>query len=141
MHLDRPQVGEQPEIAAQGEQRLFRPHRRRWVGPLRPADSAEQDRIGRPACLDVLGSDRDAIRIDRGAPGDDLRPLDGEVEPLAGGVEHTPGGIDHVGPDAIAGDRNDPVAHQGSPRSVRWFAKATATPLISAPWSLFVATR
>ena len=79
---DRAQVGVQPEPAAQGEQRLLRADRRRRVGPLRTADGAEQDGVGRPARLDVLGSDGDAVGVDGDAAGEDLRPVDREPEPL-----------------------------------------------------------
>ena len=47
MDLDRSQVGEQPETAAQREERLLRPDRRRRIRPLRATDRAEQDRVGR----------------------------------------------------------------------------------------------
>ena len=52
---DRAQVGEQPEAAAQREQRLLRPDRGVGVVPLRPADRAEQHGVGVAARLDVLG--------------------------------------------------------------------------------------
>ena len=140
-------LANRPRLAAQREQRLLRPDRRRRVGPLRPADRAEQDRVGRPADLDVLGADRDAVGVDRGAAGEDLRPLDGEAEPAPGRIEHAPGGIDDLRArrrrpgSPRCGTSEVHASITAGPRSVRWFANATATPLISAPWSLLVATR
>ena len=96
-----------PEPAAQREQRLLRPDRGRRIGPLRPADGAEQDRIGRAARLDVLGPDRDAVRVDGDAPGEDLGPVDREPEPPPGRVDDPAGGLDDLGPDPVARDRGD----------------------------------
>ena len=44
--LDRPQVGEQPEPAAQREERLLRSDGRGRIGPFRAADRTQQDRVG-----------------------------------------------------------------------------------------------
>ena len=146
MDLHRAQVREEPESTAQREQRLFRADRGRWVGPLRPADRPEQDGIDGAARLDVLGPDRHPVGIDRGAAREDLRPVDREAESLAGRVDDPARRADDLGPDPVARDRRHAVLRKAIPRHgrpccVRWFAKATATPLISAPWSLFVATR
>ena len=121
---------------------------RRRIRPLRAADRAEQDRVGTATGLDVLGPDRDAVRVDRDAAGQDLDPVDREAEPSPGRVDDPPRGVDDLGPDPVPRDRDDPVRRskvtlrlRAGPRSTRWRANATATPLISAPWSLFVATR
>ena len=99
-----------------------------------------------PARLDVLGPDRDAVRVDRDAAGHDLRPVDREPEPLSGGIDDPPRGVDDLGPDPVARDGDDAVRgkatlRHGRPSPARRFANATSTPLISAPWSLLVATR
>ncbi len=74
--------------------------------------------------------------------------VDVEAEPAADRVDHPPGGIHDLRPDPVAGDRGDPVGGlrkavlgHGSPSSERGETNATETPLISAPWSLLVATR
>ena len=67
----RPQVGEQAEPAAQREERLLRADRRARVGPLRAADRAEQDRVGRAAGGQVLVADGDPVRVDGGAADED----------------------------------------------------------------------
>ena len=69
-----------------------------------------------------------------------------ELEPPPGCVDDAACGVDDLRPNPVTGDGHDPIGRkvglrQGRPRSVRWFANATATPLISAPWSLLTATR
>ena len=64
---------------------------------------------------------------------------------LAGRVDDAPCRRDDLGPDPVARDRGDPVGEaalrHGRPSSERGATNATATPLISAPWSLLTATR
>ena len=110
MDGDRPQVRVQPQLAAQREQALLRADGRRRVVPLRPADRAEQDRVVLAGPGDVLGSDRDAVRVDRVAAGRDVAPVDLEAERRPGGVEHAPPRGDDLRPDPVSGDRRDPVA-------------------------------
>ena len=146
MDLDGTKVREEPEPAAQREQGLLRADGRGRIGPLRSADGTEEDRVGVPAGLDVLGPDRDPVRVDRDTAGHDLRPVHREPEPLSGGIDDTPRGVDDLGPDPVARDGDDSVRgkailRHGRPSPARRFAKATSTPLISAPWSLLVATR
>ena len=73
------------------------------------ADGAEQDRVGGATGFDVLRSDRDAVRVDGDAAGEDLGPLDREAEPSPGRVDDPPGSVDHLGPDPVSRDRGDPV--------------------------------
>ena len=144
----RPQVGEQAEAATQGEERLLR------AGPPRPGRTTsgpptapEQDRVGRAAGGQVLVADGDPVRVDGGAADEVLRPVDGEAEALAGRVDDPARRRDDLRPDAVARDGRDPV-RSARPRPVahgvdsplRGEAKATDTPLISAPWSLLTAT-
>ena len=149
MDRDRAQVGEQAEPAAQGEERLLGPDRRSRVVPLRPADRAEEDGIGRGAGIDVVGPDRHAVGVDPGSAHDELRPFEREAEGRPGRFEHAPPGCQHVRPDAVARDRRQavggpgPIGARGHGRSstTRGVTKAGSIPLISAPWSLLTATR
>ena len=111
------QVRVEPEVAAQGEQRLLGADGRRGIGPLRPADRAQEDGIDRRARLDVLGPDRDTIGVDRATPGEDLRPDDLEAEPPAGGLDDATSGIDDFGADPVARDRRRRDASGGLARS------------------------
>ena len=103
MDGDRAQVREQPEPAAQREERLLRADGRRRIGPLRAADRAEQDRVGRAARLDVLGPDRDAIGVDRGAAGEDARTSRRRTRTAPGGVDDAPRGLHDLRPDPVPG--------------------------------------
>ena len=85
---DRAQVGEQAQAAAEGEQRLLRADGRVGVVPLRAADRAQEHRVGVAAGLDVLGADRDAVRVDPRPADDQLLPREPEPEPPAHGLEH-----------------------------------------------------
>ena len=124
MDLDGAKVREEPEPAAQREQGLLRADGRGRIGPLRSADGAEEDRVGVAAGLDVLGPDRDPVRVDRDAPGHDLRPVHREPEPLSGGIDDTPRGVDDLGPDPVARDGDDSVRGKADPPS--WEALAGA---------------
>ena len=145
----RPEVGEQAEAAAQGEERLLGSDRRARVGPFRAADGPEQDRVGLAAGGQVLVADGDPVRVDGGAADEVLRPVDAEAERLTGRVDDPARRRDDLRPDPVARDGRDavsdprggcgPVAH-GVDSPLRGEAKATDTPLISAPWSLLTAT-
>ena len=146
MDADRAEVGVQAEPATQGEERLLRSDRGVRVGPLRAADSAQQDRVGGSAGVHVLGPDGDPVRVDGGAADEELRPRDVEPERGPCRVDHAPGGGHDLRPDPVAGDRRDPIAREaalrhGSVSPWRGATNATDTPLISAPWSLLTATR
>ena len=79
--------------------------------------------------------------VDRGAPGKDLSPLDVEPERPARGIEDIPPSGDDLGPDTVPGNSRQAVLrHEGS-STTRGETNATETPLISAPRSLFTATR
>ena len=119
---DRAQVRVQAEAAAQGEQGLLGANGRAGVGPFRPAHGAEQDGVRRVARLDVLGSDRDPVRVDRDAAGEDLRPDGVEPEPPPGRLDDPPRGLDDLGADPVARDRGDPVGLKVRPPS--WQALA-----------------
>ena len=148
---DRPQVRVQPEAAAQREQRLLRADRARTG---RPTSARRPRRAGSasaaPHGLDVLGPDRHAVGVDRGAAGEDA-PTTSTAKPnaRAGGVEDAPRGRDDLRPDPVARDRRDPVRRVDAPAPPsrellgrpRAPTNATSTPLISAPWSLLTATR
>src|SRR5690349_18180494 len=137
----RPEVCEQLQLAAEREQALLRANGRGRVVPLRPAQRAQQDRVAPAGPGHVLGPDRDAVRVDGIATGGDVRPGDVEPERLPGGVQNrTPGG-DDLRPDPVPRDRRDAIRrHEGS-STTRGATNATATPLISAPWSLFTPAR
>src|SRR5258706_410073 len=121
---------------------MLRPDGGGRVGPFRPADGTKQDRVGPGEDVDVFWPDRHAVTVDRVAAGGDLDPVDGEPERSTGRVHHGDRRGDDLGPDPVAGDQRDPVLRLRHGNStVRGEAKATSTPLISAPWSLFTATR
>ena len=88
---DRPQVRVQPEPAAQREQGLLRADPGVRVVPARTADRAEEDRVGRPAALHVLGQDRQPVGVDRRAAGEHVRPVEPEPEGLAAPRPGRPG--------------------------------------------------
>ena len=145
MNADRAQVRVQPEAATQREESLFRPNRSGRIRPLRSADRAQEDRIGRPAGLDVLWSNRHAVGIDRRSADEVLGPVDREAEGHSGGIDRGPRGRDDVRPDAVARDSRDPIAgrtvRHGNSSAARRPMNATSSPLTSAPWSLLTATR
>ena len=74
VHADRTEVREEPESAAQLEQGLLGAHRRVRVVPFRPADRAEEDRIDVPAGVQILVAEGHAVRVDRRAADQVLRP-------------------------------------------------------------------
>ena len=67
------------------------------------------------------------------------------TEIVAGGVDHATRGGDDLGTHPVSGDRDEAVAKAATrhamPSCWRGATNATATPLISAPWSLLTATR
>ena len=108
MDADRPQVGEEPEAPAHGEERLLRADGRPRVVPRRAADGAEEDGVAGRAGGQVLVADGDAVRVDAGPAHHELAPGDLEAEPCRRRREDAPRGGDDVGADAVAGDRDEP---------------------------------
>ncbi len=106
----RAEVGEQPEAAAQGEERLFGANGRFRVVPFRPTHRAEEDRVAVGAGGQVLGPDGDAVGVDRGPADDDVMPPDGKSEARPGRGQDAFRRGDDVRPDAVARDRDQPVA-------------------------------
>ena len=101
----RPQVGEQAQRLAQGQQAV--------LGPLRPAvplgaaDRAQEDGVGLAAGLERLRRQRLAAGVDGFA----ADQVGGEVEAVAEAVgdhvqHHARGGGD-FGADAVAGQQDD----------------------------------
>ena len=119
LRLDRPQVRVQPEALAQAEQALLRA---RGVGiggvPLRPADGAEQHRVGGAAGVESL--------VGQGAPVSSI-----EMPPISCSsyskvpirVEDPAGGGDDLGADPVAGQDDDPRGF----RLLRHFARGTVS--------------
>ncbi len=146
MDADRSQVGEQAQAAAQREQRLLRADRRGRIGPLRvrrPRRAGSR----RPRRRRSTSSGRMATPYASIAAPPTRNSDHSTANPnaLAGRVDDAPGGGHDLRPDAVARDRRDPIGEvalrHGSPCSVRGATNATATPLISAPWSLLTAIR
>ena len=144
MDGDGPQVGEELEPAAEREECLLRPYPRVRVVPLRAADRAEEDGIGSPGRLDVLGPDRDAVGIDPGAAGDDLVPGESRSRMRAPAASRTrraaPTTSGPTPSPGIAASRYV-APHYGSSSTVRWATYAGEAGPISAPWSLLTAAR
>ena len=115
MDRDRPQVRVEAELAAEREQALLRADGRRRVVPLRAADRAEQDRVVLAGARDVLGPDRDAVRVDRVAAGRDVGPLDVEAERLPGRVEDRAAPPRRPRARPRPRDRRDPIGACGPP--------------------------
>ena len=146
---DRPQVGEQPEPAAQREQRLLRPDRRRSgrttsgppTAPSRTASAA-------PQAVDVLvaGSRRRRRRSRRRRRGcsdqSTAKPnaRAGRVDDRAGRPRRPPARRRRPGSSRSGSVRGRPPSRQLLGRARRR-RTPTSTPLISAPWSLLTATR
>ena len=59
----RAQIGVEREILAQAQKPRFRPHLIRHAVPFRPADRAEQDRVGGLRLGHGLVGDRDLVRV------------------------------------------------------------------------------
>ena len=106
----RAEVREQAQPAAHGEQRLLGPDRRGRVVPSRAADGTEEDRVARRAGGQVLGADRDAVRVDPGPADHDVLPGDAEPEARANRGQGALRGGDDVRPDAVTRDGDQPVA-------------------------------
>ena len=66
--------------------------------PLRPADGAEQDRVGGAAGVQHLVGEGGAVLVDRDAADQALVELE-----LAQGLEQAAGGADDLGADPVAG--------------------------------------
>ena len=95
------------EALAEPEQRLLRPDRRAGIVPLRPADGAEQDGVGRPRARQLGGGQRLARRVDGGTADDPGGEL--EREPVSG-CDRLQNGDRlrrHLGTDAVAGEDGD----------------------------------
>src|SRR6185369_5977990 len=109
---------------------------------------AEVDGVRRGAPGDVLVADRNAVRVDRHATHEDLVPGDLEAEPFTGRLEDPLARPNDFGADAVPWDRNQAVGRlaranpcHGSFSAASAPTNAPATSPISAPCSLFIATR
>ena len=113
----RAQVGEQAHPLAQAEQALLGA-RRVGVGrvPFRPADRAEQDRVGGAAGVEDLVGEGGAVLVDRDPADQALVELE-----LAERLEQGAGGADDLGADPVAGqdDYARGVAHRAGTLWVR----------------------
>ena len=144
MDRHRAEVGVEAEAAAQREERLLRADRRLRVVPA----SVRRPRRGgsrppRRRRVDVLGPDRDAVGVDRRPADEVLRPFHAEAERRAGRLDDPARRVDDLRPDPVTGDDGDRgTVLKARPSSASAARRTpTATPLISAPWSLFTATR
>ena len=63
----RADIGEQAEVLAQPQQARFRPHLERHLVPFRPADRAEDHRVGRVRLRHGGVGDRDVVGVVAGA--------------------------------------------------------------------------
>ena len=76
--IGRAHIGVQPEILAQPQQPGLRPHVVRHLVPFRPADRAEDHRVGGLRLGHGLVGDRDAMRV-VGAAADTAPPRSSNV--------------------------------------------------------------
>ncbi len=110
----RAQVGEQAQRLADGQQALFRAHLGVGVGPLGPADSAEQHGVGFAAGFERGGRQWLAMLVD----GDAADVVFGESEVMAeargDGLEHVHRGDGDLGADAVTRQYDDVGLHGGS---------------------------
>ena len=111
---DRAQVREQAEAAAEREQRLLRADGGVGVVPLRPADRAEQDRVGVAARLHVLGPAR-RCRTRRSPAPPTTSSVQSKPNPnrRPGRLEDRDGPGHDLGPDPVARDERDAVRSRG----------------------------
>ena len=113
----RPQVRVEAHPLAEAEQALLGAGR---VGvgrvPLRPADGAEQDRVGGAAGVEHLVGQGDAVLVDREPADQALVELE-----LAQRLEQEAGGGDDLGTDPVAGqDDYAGRAHRRGLYAVSW---------------------
>ena len=106
-HLDRPQVGEEPQLFSDLQQPGFGARLGRRVGPFRSADGAQQDRVRSAAGFDGFFRQRVSGFIDRDAT--DFVRLKGEfmTEDFGDFLEDASGLLGDFGADAVAGQQND----------------------------------
>ena len=123
----RAQVGVEAHPLAQAEQALLRA-RRVGIGrvPFRPADGAEQDRVGGAAGVEHLVGERRAVGVDRAAAHQLLVELE-----LAQRLEQAARGADDLGADPVAGQQDyaGRVAHRGGTLRVELRLAARASML------------
>jgi len=109
--LHRAQVGEQVEVLAQLEQALLRADRRGGVGPLRPADRAEQHGVGALAGGQRVVGERVPYGVDGAAAHHAFVVGEGVPVALGDAVEHAPRLRDDLRADPVAGESHDRCLH------------------------------
>ncbi len=112
----RPQVGEEIELLADGEQPALRPSLLRHAVPLRAAHRSEEDRVGRLAEGEAARRERPAGGVDGGTA--HQRGLELEPEPgrLRHRLQHALRLGSHLLPDAVTGQHRDLVRGHTGPR-------------------------
>ena len=115
VRLHGAQVGEQAERLADRQQALFRAHLRVRIRPLRPADSAKQDRVGGLRGVQRVGRQRRAGGVD-GSTADQLL-VEAEVMAVAtrDRAQDVDRGSGHFGADAVTGQYDDVSVHGAIP--------------------------
>jgi hypothetical protein len=113
----RPDVGEQAEVLAQPQQARLRAHVIRHRVPFRPADRAEDHRVGGLGLGHRVVGDRDAVGVVAAAA---HQPLFG-LEAVGAAIVEEPDDLlhlgHHFGTDAVAGKQQKPVGcHAAEPR-------------------------
>jgi hypothetical protein len=111
MHLQRPQIGKHAECGAQGQQALFRAHLGLRIGPLRPANRAEQNRIRALARFQRGGGQRLAGCVDRAAANGVRCELEAVSAAFGNGLQYGHGRVGNFRTYAVAGQGNDASLH------------------------------
>ena len=126
----RAQIGERVELLAQVEQALLGPAR--GGVPARPADGAEEHRVGRLHGRPHVGRERVAVAIDRLAAEGQMHLAQAHPEELRHGVDDAAGLGHHLGADTVAGEAGDDGDGAGFGHQ---------TPISSLSWSGSIAIR
>src|SRR4029078_2661879 len=121
----RAQVRKRVELLAQLEQARLRPARRGV--PARPADRAEQDRVGGLDRRPSVGRERVLVLVDRVAAEGQVHLAHRSAHERRHRLDHAAGLGHHLWPDAVAGQAGDDgdgsgFGHQTSISSLSWSA-------------------
>ena len=111
-HRDGPQVGVDAEFGAQTQQRGLRTHRR-VRPPLRTADRAEQDGVGRETSGEGVGRQTVAVRVDGGAAERQVFERELVAAETLHSLQYTQALGHHLGADAVPAEHRDARLHAG----------------------------
>ncbi len=150
-HHRGPEIGEEAHLLAQAQQAALGPHRERQLFPFRPADRAEQHRIGRLGVRHGLVGDRRALGVVGAAADQTFAGVEAREALLVEPFDDAMDLAHHFGADAVARQDQEflvrrahcAFAHsqgcvpRGSdPRTRRWISLfCSVRPISSSPSS------